>query len=146
MRKVSHTQPLASNSYLRCGALVGTVLLRLWTIRSSVSCSQCCTLTSKFLPGTQCLATCRLLWRTRERESFSTSRYVILSIFICQCALSPLFKDLLGKVHICMDGWTSPNMFSFLGVTAHWHEGGEIRHIILDFIKYVVLFISIVLD
>ena len=56
------------------------------------------------------------------------------------------FKDLPGKVHICMDGWTSPNMFSFLGVTAHWHEGGEIRHIILDFIKYVVLFISVVLD
>ena len=48
-----------------------------------------------------------------------------------------LLQNLPGAVHICLDGWTSPNVISFLGVTAHWHERGEINHIILDFIQYV---------
>lgn len=40
-----------------------------------------------------------------------------------------------GKLHICVDGWTSPNVIAFLGVTVHWQEGHEIQHLILDFIK-----------
>ncbi|PIL29554.1 hypothetical protein GSI_08362 [Ganoderma sinense ZZ0214-1] len=44
-------------------------------------------------------------------------------------------QALPGKIHICMDGWMSPNVISFLGVTAHWHENGSIQHVILDFIK-----------
>ncbi|RPD54706.1 hypothetical protein L226DRAFT_470113, partial [Lentinus tigrinus ALCF2SS1-7] len=44
-------------------------------------------------------------------------------------------QNLKGKVHLCVDGWTSPNVISFLGVTAHWHEDAEIRHVILDFIR-----------
>ncbi|RDX39813.1 hypothetical protein OH76DRAFT_1300906, partial [Lentinus brumalis] len=35
-------------------------------------------------------------------------------------------QALPGKVHICVDGWTSPNVFSYLGVTAHWHKAGAI--------------------
>lgn len=41
-----------------------------------------------------------------------------------------------GKLHICVDGWTSPNVIAFLGVTVHWQEVHEIQHLILDFIKY----------
>ncbi|KAI1782397.1 hypothetical protein LXA43DRAFT_845936, partial [Ganoderma leucocontextum] len=29
-------------------------------------------------------------------------------------------RALPGKIHLCVDGWTSPNYMSFLGVTAHW--------------------------
>ena len=46
-----------------------------------------------------------------------------------------LLQELPGAIHICLDGWTSPNVISFLGVTAHWHDAGEIKHIILDFIQ-----------
>ncbi|TBU29091.1 hypothetical protein BD311DRAFT_662155 [Dichomitus squalens] len=46
-----------------------------------------------------------------------------------------LFKNLPGKIHIGVDGWTSPNIISFLGVTAHWHEEGQICYIILDFVR-----------
>ena len=46
-----------------------------------------------------------------------------------------IYQNIPGKIHICVDGWTSPNVISFLGVTAHWHEGGKVKHIILDFIK-----------
>lgn len=41
------------------------------------------------------------------------------------------------RIHICVDGWTSPNILSFLGIMAHWHNSGKIRHIILDFVRYV---------
>ncbi|TBU22600.1 hypothetical protein BD311DRAFT_675736, partial [Dichomitus squalens] len=40
-----------------------------------------------------------------------------------------------GRIHLCVDGWTSPNVFSFLGITAHWFQEGQLQHIILDFIK-----------
>ncbi|OJT06793.1 hypothetical protein TRAPUB_2358 [Trametes pubescens] len=46
-----------------------------------------------------------------------------------------LTNDIKNKVHLCVDGWTSPNVISFLGITAHWYQDGEIQHIILDFIK-----------
>ncbi|KAI0363104.1 hypothetical protein BV20DRAFT_958990, partial [Pilatotrama ljubarskyi] len=48
----------------------------------------------------------------------------------------PLSTAMPGRVHICIDGWTSPNVLSFLGITAHWHEHGKLRHIILDFVRY----------
>ncbi|KAI1784601.1 hypothetical protein LXA43DRAFT_873262, partial [Ganoderma leucocontextum] len=35
-------------------------------------------------------------------------------------------SDPSTKIHICIDGWTSPNVISFLGVTAHWHKDGKI--------------------
>ncbi|OJT13075.1 Zinc finger BED domain-containing protein 4 [Trametes pubescens] len=40
-----------------------------------------------------------------------------------------------GRIHICIDGWTSPNILAFLGITAHWHDNGKIRHVILDFVR-----------
>ena len=44
-------------------------------------------------------------------------------------------QNLSSKVHLCVDGWSTPNVMSFLGVTVHWHENRVIHHIILDFIK-----------
>ncbi|OJT11245.1 hypothetical protein TRAPUB_12245 [Trametes pubescens] len=44
-------------------------------------------------------------------------------------------RNINGRIHICIDGWTSPNVLAFLGITAHWHENGKIRHIILDFVR-----------
>ena len=45
-------------------------------------------------------------------------------------------QKLPGKVHICVDGWTFPNVFSFLSITAHWHVNGKIEHIILEYLRY----------
>ncbi|KAI1788245.1 hypothetical protein LXA43DRAFT_852164, partial [Ganoderma leucocontextum] len=36
------------------------------------------------------------------------------------CSLFTRPDSLPGKIHLCVDGWTSPNFMSFLGVTAHW--------------------------
>jgi hypothetical protein len=40
-----------------------------------------------------------------------------------------------GKVHICLDGWTSPQVIAFIGATVHWVVNGRMQSLILDFIK-----------
>ena len=42
-----------------------------------------------------------------------------------------------GHLHLCLDGWTSPNVFSFLGVTVHRVLDGKANSFVLDFIRYV---------
>ncbi|PIL35261.1 hypothetical protein GSI_01986 [Ganoderma sinense ZZ0214-1] len=49
--------------------------------------------------------------------------------------LTGRLRSLPGKIHLCVDGWTSPNFMSFLGVTAHWVSGATLQHVTLDFIK-----------
>jgi hypothetical protein len=49
-----------------------------------------------------------------------------------------------GKLHPCIDGWTSPNIISFLGLTMHWIRDGKLQSMILDFVKYVVYNFTIV--
>lgn len=40
------------------------------------------------------------------------------------------------RIHIALDGWTSPNVISFVGVTAQYlaNDGNIISHV-LDFVK-----------
>jgi hypothetical protein len=40
------------------------------------------------------------------------------------------------RLHLELDGWTSPNVYSFLGVTIRYFENGIICSHILDFVKY----------
>lgn len=51
------------------------------------------------------------------------------------CLFLSYFKAYPGKLHLAVDGWTSPNVFSFLGVTVHRCVDGKIQEFILDFIK-----------
>lgn len=46
-----------------------------------------------------------------------------------------------GKLHIGLDGWTSPNVISFLGVIVYMVKDDKIIHTILDFLKYVTSFV-----
>ena len=38
-------------------------------------------------------------------------------------------------LHLCADGWTAPNVVSFIGLTVHWASEGRIKSLILDFVK-----------
>ena len=40
------------------------------------------------------------------------------------------------RLHIALDGWTSPNVFSFLSVMVWYYENGKIHGFVLDFVKY----------
>ncbi|OJT15227.1 hypothetical protein TRAPUB_8205 [Trametes pubescens] len=49
---------------------------------------------------------------------------------------SPIpLRGLPSHIHVCVDGWTSPNVLAFLGITVHWHWEGKIHHVILDFMR-----------
>ncbi|KAF8587076.1 hypothetical protein K439DRAFT_1339216 [Ramaria rubella] len=40
-----------------------------------------------------------------------------------------------GKLHISVDGWTSPNVYAFLGITIHLVYRAKMMHLFLNFIK-----------
>jgi hypothetical protein len=43
------------------------------------------------------------------------------------------FSQLKYKMHIALDGWTSPNIVSFLGIVAVYFHSGQIHRLILEF-------------
>lgn len=45
-------------------------------------------------------------------------------------------QSIKHRLHITLDGWTSPNVISFLGVTIQYFENGNIHAFVLDFVKY----------
>jgi hypothetical protein len=45
-------------------------------------------------------------------------------------------QSIKHRLHIALDGWTSPNVTSFLGVTVQYFEKGDIHSFVLDFVKY----------
>jgi hypothetical protein len=46
------------------------------------------------------------------------------------------------KITPCTDGWTSPNVISFISLMVHWAGDGHIQSTILDFVKCIVLISS----
>ena len=52
---------------------------------------------------------------------------------ICKLAAAP------GKIHVVADGWTSPNVISFIGVVVQFVDEGRIHTLTLDYVKYVYL-------
>ncbi len=49
-------------------------------------------------------------------------------------------QSIRHRLHIGLDGWTSPNVFSFLGVTVRYFEKEGIHGFVLDFVKSVHLY------
>ncbi|KAI1787521.1 hypothetical protein LXA43DRAFT_857178, partial [Ganoderma leucocontextum] len=63
----------------------------------------------------------RMLYRRAEIPSrISVSRDIQHLLEHSRGHLIAQLVSLPGKIHLCVDGWTSPNFMSFLGVTAHW--------------------------
>jgi hypothetical protein len=83
------------------------------------------------------------------KEIFDMSRVKVAAI-LKVCALIFHFdlalissQTYLGKLHLCADGWTSPNVISFIGLTVHWAgTDGNIGSTILDFVKWVAQFLA----
>lgn len=53
-------------------------------------------------------------------------------------AIKPVIELLQSTphgIHVGIDGWTSPNVYSILGVTVRFWHVDQIRSFILDFIK-----------
>ncbi|THH15827.1 hypothetical protein EUX98_g9402 [Antrodiella citrinella] len=78
----------------------------------------------------------RMLYAQVEIPSASTISRDIQEIFtLSQAHIAKLLQDFPGRLHLGLDGWTLPNVLSFLGVTVHYIEGAQMRTFILDFVK-----------
>lgn len=49
--------------------------------------------------------------------------------------IARILQAYLGKLHLGLDGWTSPNVISFLGVVVYMVRDDRITSCILDFLK-----------
>lgn len=49
-----------------------------------------------------------------------------------------IIAEALGRMHEMMDGWSSPNVLSILGVATTFMKDNEMITIVLDCIKYVL--------
>ncbi|GJF00030.1 hypothetical protein PsYK624_163070 [Phanerochaete sordida] len=54
---------------------------------------------------------------------------------ITRRAVGKMLQAHPGRLHLCLDGWTSPNVISFLGITVHLVRGAKAESFILDFVK-----------
>lgn len=50
-------------------------------------------------------------------------------------AIALHLQSVKHRLHLELDGWTSPNVFSFLGVTVRYFENGGVHGFVLDFVK-----------
>ena len=46
-----------------------------------------------------------------------------------------LFQNVPGMISFALDVWTSPNVYSFLAITAHWiTKDWELKDTLIDFV------------
>ena len=74
------------------------------------------------------------------REIFAISQNSVKKLLQVGFVLLAVHKLIVcqahpGKVHIAVDGWTLPNIYSFLGITVHFVKDSKMHNVILDFIR-----------
>ncbi len=70
-------------------------------------------------------------------HSHQTISQDISDMYHCSCLTIALhLQSVKHQLHIALDGWTSPNVFLFLGVMVQYFEKGDICGFMLDFVKY----------
>jgi len=74
----------------------------------------------------------------------SVKRYLVVSfpdlsavLIALTEPLSIIKQDIDGKVHVSVDGWTAPQVISFMGITIQFFKAGQLHSFILDFFRYV---------
>ncbi|TDL16105.1 hypothetical protein BD410DRAFT_731741, partial [Rickenella mellea] len=81
---------------------------------------------------------------------FTVSRDIKEIFIMTKEALSERFKvcyhytSTSRLFHAGIDGWTSPNTISILGITLQYFDQGKTMSFILDFVVYVFRFISLI--
>lgn len=49
--------------------------------------------------------------------------------------LLTLTQDVTGKIHISVDGWSTPNVIAFIGIVVHYILNGKLESLLLDFVQ-----------
>jgi hypothetical protein len=120
---VPHTHTTVFDIFSPYGVLGVTGLSRLWPILSSKSSSRC------FMPKFRSpmkLPSPGTFWRSLSYQKRGLLRSLeSVHSFYCKYMLIGI-QDYPGHLHIGVDGWTSPNIFSFMGITVHRAVGSTI--------------------
>ena len=75
-----------------------------------------------------------IAFRKSKLGRFSRSEYFFLLNWHNLNRYLGHFQKYPGQIHVGFNRWTSPNIFSFLGVVVHTAVEGKLRSFILDFI------------
>ncbi|KAF8580011.1 hypothetical protein K439DRAFT_1236255, partial [Ramaria rubella] len=67
----------------------------------------------------------------------SLSQDVQEAFDISRVQVAQVLQAYEGKLHLGVDGWAAPNVFSYLGVTVTRCSAGDLITMVLDFIRYV---------
>lgn len=68
----------------------------------------------------------------------TVSRDVLEIHSLAKLELIGFLAKVTGRVHVIVDGWTSPNTIAFLGVVVQFVHKGKIESRYLDYVRYVV--------
>ena len=78
----------------------------------------------------------RMLYAKVDVPSPSTVSRDVREIFaLTRKQVGKILQEYPGRLHLCLDGWTSPNVYSFLGITVHRVVNGDLKTFILDFVQ-----------
>ncbi|THU80741.1 hypothetical protein K435DRAFT_695041, partial [Dendrothele bispora CBS 962.96] len=74
------------------------------------------------------------------RSQHSASRDLKRVFIIAKKNVKKMIKTLTGRVHIALDGWTSPNVITDLGLIMTYVQDGQIKSLTLDVLWWVCFF------
>ena len=73
-------------------------------------------------------------------HSHQTVSHDICDMYHRSCTAIALHLQSVNQhLHIALDGWSAPNLFSFLGVTVQYFENNNICGFVLDLVKYIYI-------
>ncbi|KAF8578274.1 hypothetical protein K439DRAFT_1241850, partial [Ramaria rubella] len=103
-------------------------LLTLWVAR--------CHQPYAIVQDAELLQILQMLYELVDVPSARTLSWDVQEVFlISQCEVTRVLQAYDGKLHLGVDGWAAPNVFSFLRVTVTRCVSGDLITIILDFIR-----------
>ncbi len=70
-------------------------------------------------------------------SAVTASRDVKEVFYFAKDVVARYLQGQRSAIHVMFDGWTSPNVISFLGVVVCFEEKGELQSLLLDYVRYV---------
>ncbi len=70
-------------------------------------------------------------------SAITVSRDVKEVFALAKTAVAEYLQRQPGAIHVAFDGWTTPNVISYLGVVVSFEEKGELQSLLLGYIRCV---------
>ncbi len=70
-------------------------------------------------------------------SAVTVSRDVRKVFYLAKDKVAEYLQRQRAAIHVMFDGWTAPNVISFLGVVVCFEENGELRSLLLDYVRCV---------